>query len=248
MANYISLELARGMAKVPAYTPFIVPDVSASPWAITAKEHVAAVVRWRGNSRQGKLDANSTAIPMQAWLLYQLRFIVAADLAGAWSAFGGMAAQLNHLSIVINMSVVDSATVALAYDRLVREFLAERARSRHELNGPSFFSDFLSVENPALKLKALAENPRGGGAPRDQQSKAELQKQKKEAAAAAKAAAAAAAAAKEKARGSPKRDWHQNRQDRGRDRYHPRSRTRSRSRRNRSQRKASPKKKTMKKR
>ena len=249
MANYISLELARGMAKVPAYTPFIVPDISASPWAITAKEHVAAVVRWRGNSRQGKKDENSSAIPMQAWLLYQLRFLVAADLAGAWSAFGGLAAQLNHLSIVMNMSIVDSATVALAYDRLVREFLAERARSRHELNGPSFFSDFLSVENPALKLKALAEHPRGGGAPRDQPSKAELQKQKKEAAAAAKAAAAAASSAKDKGRGSPKRDRQQYRQDRGRDRYQqPRSRTRSRSRRNRSQRKASPKKKSMKKR
>ena len=154
------------MAKVPAYTPFIVPDVSASPWAVTAKEHVAAVVRWRGNSRQAKRDENSTLKPMQAWLLYQIRFLIAADLAGAWSSFGGLAAQLNHLAIVMNISIVESASVALSYDRLVREFLAGRARSRHEIAGPSFFGDFLSVENPASKLKAVAGNPRAASAPR----------------------------------------------------------------------------------
>ena len=36
MANFIILELARGRSKVPAYTPFIVPDVSAAPWAISS--------------------------------------------------------------------------------------------------------------------------------------------------------------------------------------------------------------------
>ena len=246
MANYISLELARGMAKVPAYTPFIVPDVAVSPWAITAREHVAAVVRWRGNSRQAKREENSTAIPMQAWLLYQLRFIIAADLAGAWSGFGGMAAQLNHLSIVMNISIVESASVALSYDRLVREFLSERARSRHEISGPNFFGDFLSVENPALKLKALAEHPRTAPPPVDPAAKAELLKQKKEAAAAAKAAATAAAAAAAKAKGSPRREKQPYRY---RDRHQqPRSRSRSRRNRSRTPRKASPKKKNMKKR
>ena len=32
MANYISRELARGKLQVPQYTPYIVPDLSESPW------------------------------------------------------------------------------------------------------------------------------------------------------------------------------------------------------------------------
>ena len=237
MANYISLELARGMAKVPAYTPFIVPDVAASPWAVTARGHVAAVARWRGNSRQAKREENSTAIPTHARLLYQLRFLISADSAGAWSGFGGLDAQLNHLSIVMNISIVDSASAALSYGRLVREFLAERARSRREISGPSFFSDFPLIGNPALKLKALAEHPRAAPPPKYPATKADLLKQKKEAAAAAKAAAAAATTAATKEKGSPRRE-----RPRYRNRYEQR---RSRSRRNRSRatRKASPKKK-----
>ena len=205
MANYISSELARGVAKVPAYTPFIAPDVATAPWAVTAKEHVAAVFRRRGNSRQHKKGGNSTDIPIQAWLLYQLRFLVAADLAGAWSGFGGSAAQLSHLAIVMDISIVERASVALSYDRLSREFLAERDRPRREIAGPAFFSDFFTVGNPALMLKALAENPRAAQTPNDQATKAELLKQKKETAAAAKAAAAANAAdyaAREKKGGS----------------------------------------------
>ena len=246
MANYIRLELARGHNKVPAYTPFIAPEVSAAPWAVTSKEHTAAVTRWRGNARQAKREGNPQSIPMQAWLLYQLGFLIAADLAGTWSGFGGLASQLNHLSIVMKISIVESASVALSYDRLIREFLAERARSRHEITGPNFFGEFSSVGNPDLKLRALAEHPRVTAMPKDQPTKAELLKQKKEAAAVAKAAAAANAA---KEKGSPRREKQPYRHDRGRGRlYQPRSRSRSRSRRNRSQRKAPPKKKTMKKR
>ena len=140
------------------------PDVSSAPWAIAAKEHQAAVTRWRASARQAKDLPQS--IPTQAWLIYQLRFLIAADLAGAWLGFGGLAAQLNHLAIVMNISIVDSASVALSYDRLVREFLAERARSRREITGDTFFSDFLSVENPASKLRDTAEHPRDVAAPK----------------------------------------------------------------------------------
>ena len=89
MANYIILELARGRNKVPAYTPFIVPEVSAAaPWSVTSKEHTAAVARWRVSARQAKREDNPQSIPTQAWLLYQLRFLIAADLAGLGSALG----------------------------------------------------------------------------------------------------------------------------------------------------------------
>ena len=126
----------------------------------------------------------------------------------------------------MNISIVDSASVALSYDRLVREFLAERARSRHEIAGPNFFGEFLSVGNPALKLRALAEHPRATAPPKDNLTKEQL-KQKKDSEAAAKAASAAA-------NSSPRREKQPWRQDKNRDnRDARRSRSRSLSRRNR---------------
>ena len=134
MANYVRLELARGRSKVPAYTPFIVPDVSAAPWDVASKEHQAAVSRWRTSARQAKLEDNTQLIPTQAWILYRLRFLIAADLAGAWSGYGGLDSQIRRLDIVIHISIADAHfDVASAYGRLVREFLAERGRSRREI-------------------------------------------------------------------------------------------------------------------
>ena len=146
---------------MPAYVPFIVPDLPAAPWDIASTEHQAAVARWRTSARQAIRGDNPQSIPMQAWLQYQLRFWIAADLAEAWAGFGGLSAQLNLLDIVMNISITDSAAVALSYGHLVREFLAERARSRYEMTlGGSFFIDFLTVGNPATKLRATAVNPR----------------------------------------------------------------------------------------
>ena len=159
MANYISPEHARGQSKVPAYTPFIVPDVSAPPWPVPSKEHQSAVTRWRASD--WKANDNPSSIPMQAWLLYQLGFLIAADLAGDWPIFGGLASQLNRLATAMKISITDSAAMALSYDRPGREFSAERDRSRQEKAiGVNFPIDFLSVGNPAMKLRALAEHPR----------------------------------------------------------------------------------------
>ena len=165
MANFTSLKLARGRSKVPAYTPFIVPDVSAAPWAISSMGHFEAFSRRRTSSRVAKPDDVASSIPMQAWLRYQMRFLIAADLGGGWSAFGGIAAQLDHLSIVMNISITDSAAIALSYGRLAREFLAGKALSRQDVDSAKFRGDFLDVGNPALKLRASAEHPRPANAP-----------------------------------------------------------------------------------
>ena len=53
-----------------------------------------------------------------------------------------MAAQLYHLSIVVNISTADSDAIALPYDRMAGKFLAEKARSRREINSSAFFSGF----------------------------------------------------------------------------------------------------------
>ena len=102
---------------------------------------------------------SAISIPTQVWLLYQMRFLIAPDLAGDWAAFGGISAQLNHLDILMNISITDSASVALPYGRLARGFLSERERSRREVSGVNSFGDCLSVENPDLELRAAAEHP-----------------------------------------------------------------------------------------
>ena len=136
----------------------------------------------------------------------------------------------------MNISIVDSASVALSYGRLVRESLSERARSRHEIAGPNFFGEFLSVGNPALNLRALADHPRAPAVPKVQLTNEQL-KLKKDSSAATKAALAAA-------NSSPRREKQPWRQDKNRD--YRNNRSRSRSRRNRSpQRKSSPKKKSV---
>lgn len=45
MANYISLELSRGKAQIPTYTPFIVPTIAASPGPVLTAERKSEVAR-----------------------------------------------------------------------------------------------------------------------------------------------------------------------------------------------------------
>ena len=208
MANYIIPELARGRNKVPAYTPLVVPEVSDAPWAATSMEHAADVARRRVCARQAKRVGDPQSIPMQAWLLYQLRFLAAEDLAGDWLGFGGLASQLNLLSIVMNISIAGSASAALPYGRLACEFLAERARSWREVDGPNFPGEFLSVGNPPSKLRAVIGHPRATAAPKVHLAKERLKQKNSEPA--AKAALAAA-------NGSPRRAKHPWRYDKNRD-------------------------------
>ena len=49
MANFISRELARGKIQVPRYTPYIVADVSVTPWPVPAAEHTMAIAKWSNN-------------------------------------------------------------------------------------------------------------------------------------------------------------------------------------------------------
>ena len=159
MANAISIELARGRCAIPAFTPFIYPRIGEPPWPVSSNEHMAAVAKWRSNARQAKRGASPHAVPIQAWVLYQLRFLLTAELLGALSTFGGFGAGVNHLSIVLNIATTDTIAVALAYNRLVTTFLEEKARSRDETAlAADFFSSFLSNENAAFRGQAAVES------------------------------------------------------------------------------------------
>ena len=54
-----------------------------------------------------------------------MRYVLAGDLTGAWSPFGGLEAQMNHIGIVLDLAVTEHAGVALSYD-LQEKYIAER--------------------------------------------------------------------------------------------------------------------------
>ena len=172
MANFICHELARGKNKVPTYTPFIVPELSKAPCPVASQSLSSALAKWQSGARQAQRASEPQLVPFQAWLLYQLRFVFTAEICGAWQLFGGLAAQLSHLSIVLHLSTVETMAVALSYDRLVKAFLAEKARAREEGSSQQVpaaeneFSRILSTEQQHFRHQALLENPRPTAVPK----------------------------------------------------------------------------------
>ena len=206
------------------------------------------MTRWRTNSRQAAKNAKPQSLPFSAWILYRIRFISTADVCGAWSSFGGLAAQLNHLSIVLHIATTETIGTALVYDSLLSSHLDELARSRAGRVGDAVdFASLLSNEHHRFKIQAAtqtakpppAEKGKDKGKGRKKKKETWLPKKeylaKLEAERKAKADAAAASSAKRSR--SPSR--------RGR----PPSPNRHRSKRrsfHRSPRKSPPKKQAMK--
>ena len=65
-------------------------------------------------------------------MLYNLRFLLTGDMMGCWSDFGGLAGQLNHLSIVLHLAITENVTLALIYDQELKQHAQRLARRRDE--------------------------------------------------------------------------------------------------------------------
>ena len=91
-------------------------------------------------------------------MLYQLRFLITAELLGALPNVGGLSAGLNRRSIVLNLDTAESIAVALAYDRLAGLHLEGKYRARAEtaLDGV-FFESFLSRGGVSFRTHSIAE-------------------------------------------------------------------------------------------
>ena len=77
---------------------------------------------------------------------------------GAWSSFGGIAAQLNHLSIVLHIATTETIGTAVLYDNLLSAHLEELARSRAERVGAAVdLSPLLSNERRRFKIQAATQ-------------------------------------------------------------------------------------------
>ena len=51
-----------------------------------------------------------------AWAAYNIRFVMAGDLASAWKTYGCTAVQLNRLVTVLNLAIAENATIPMTYD------------------------------------------------------------------------------------------------------------------------------------
>lgn len=132
VAGYISLELARVQGNPQSYTLYIAPRITDAPCPATSDGRAKVSSRWRINTRLTKHDANPQALPLPARLLYQPRFLVAAEMVGAIASCGGLVSQTSHLTIALNMETLDSAAVAMAYGRPASEHLGGKNRARSD--------------------------------------------------------------------------------------------------------------------
>ena len=152
MVNEISKQMTAAANTVPPYVPFVTVDLSGIPWRPTGSEHKRAHETWKSRVRG---FSSKQEISLQAWLLHSIRFIFSADLCGAWATFGGLAAQLSGIAVVLAMAVTESAQTAIEYDRKLRNYASEMARERME--GVNF-AELISTENELVKRRVLAEN------------------------------------------------------------------------------------------
>ena len=101
MVNMIRKEIAEAANKDPPFLPFIVPKLSTVPWRPDTTDHDQAISGWKAYAKNRKTGQAALELSIQSFLLFQLRFILAADVCQAWLPFGGLAPQLSHLSIIL---------------------------------------------------------------------------------------------------------------------------------------------------
>ena len=153
--NFVRKEIAIAASKDPPYVPYLIPKLTEAPWLPSDSEHSSARKWWVANSKQAKRSLSPQEMTIQAFALYHLRFLFAADLCQAFSIFGGLGPQLSHFSTVLHLGVTESVGTALAYHRLVGLKLQEKARKRTV--SPSDFIALLASESLTLKEQAKKE-------------------------------------------------------------------------------------------
>ena len=153
MTNFFSSEFAKAKLKRPPYIPFVIPDLKEQPWRPFYPAHTRAFENWQKlNSSHKKPTPMDTSF--QAWTLYNMRFIISGELTGAWRTFGGISAQWSHFGLILNMAVVENATIAMAYEKNFRLEAAHLARMRaDEID----WVKYLSTEDEIIKKNVLRD-------------------------------------------------------------------------------------------
>ena len=87
--------------------------------------------------------------------MYKQRFPIAGQCFGAFTAFGGLRAQLNLIAIVLNLCVTDSVCFGRTYFEILSSRLEESARMH--ISAPNEFPSLLGIGQLGLKEQARRE-------------------------------------------------------------------------------------------
>ena len=155
MRNWIAREMTKGSSRIPAYTPYLAPKLYAPPRMPDKTDHSTSFEGWKRNIKQAKRKLLPQELSIEAWLIYHLRFLFAAEGCKAFGAFGGLCAQFNLLGVVLNLSVTEGVSIGLAYFRILSIRLGEMARQRAV--GADEFIRLLTPEQLGVKEQARRE-------------------------------------------------------------------------------------------
>ena len=191
--NYFSFELAKGRCETHPIAPFATAEFHKKPWLPTESSHSRAQDVWKTMNKSHKRPSK-LELGFQSWVTYNLRFILAGDLASAWKTFGGIAMQLTHMGTVLNLAIAENATIAMAYDAKVRTYANElsefRSRekrlstySRRRANGPNGMSYANAAPpRPSFPRRTGTFGTRTNGKTRTEKERATKEKEKASAA------------------------------------------------------------------
>ena len=94
-------------------------------------------------------SAGKQGLSFQMWLRRHVRFAFAADLCRDWDSFGGLAAQLPHITPLLSLAATENCPHAMLYRKELARFLSESARARITLNFRPYLSE---VKGDILKM------------------------------------------------------------------------------------------------
>ena len=127
MCNYFSEQIAAALNVSPPFTPYVTAPLRSAPFAGSNNEHLRALEAF---DKKMKRYDSAQSLGIQQFILYKMRFIFAGEVCQAFSLFGGFCAQINALSVLLNIAIVDNPFIAMRYGELLSARLAGFARER----------------------------------------------------------------------------------------------------------------------
>ena len=129
--NIFSEALYEGSKAIPPYTPFVAPKLWEAPWTLQDPAHKRAIEAER--NRQKRNAVKTSFLNTGQLCLAYLRYIVAGELAGAWTKFGGLGAMLTNLASILELSVLQNMETACRFEKSQSAAWSHLARERGSL-------------------------------------------------------------------------------------------------------------------
>ena len=111
--NIFSQAMYEGSKAIPPYIPFVAPKLGEAPWTLQDPAHKRAAETER--SRQTRNAVKTSFLNTGQLALSYLRYIIAGELTGAWTKFGGLGALLTNLASILELSVLQNMETACRF-------------------------------------------------------------------------------------------------------------------------------------